>query len=87
MLTALFTQATLLEYNTFRNAVEGLTTNDRNTTDFVFMMCVSRKVVGHVGDYANKAKNYFRRYLGETYIGAVANAGGVVCLLHSISNC
>ena len=42
------------------------------------MMCVSRKVVDHVGHYAGKAKNYFRRYIGETYIGAVANAGGMV---------
>ena len=77
-LAALFTKATSLEYDTFKNTVENLTTNDRNKADFVFMMCVSRKVVDHVGHYAGKAKNYFRRYLEETYIGAVANAGGMV---------
>jgi hypothetical protein len=69
---------TSLEYNTFKNTVESLTTTDRNTADFIFMMCLSRNVVSHVGSAANKAKNFFRRYIGANYIPKLADAGGVV---------
>ena len=67
-----------LEYGTFKNTVESLTTSDRNVADFVFMMSLSRNVVNHVGNTASKAKNYFRRYIGNNYIDAMADAGGVV---------
>ena len=67
-----------LEYGTFKNTVESLTTSDRNVADFVFMMSLSRSVVNHVGNAASKAKNYFRRYIGSNYIDAMADAGGVV---------
>ena len=72
---------TSLEYDAFKNTVESLTTADRNTADFLFMMCLSRNVVGHVGNAANKAKNFFRRYIGNNYIPEMAQAGGVVGLL------
>jgi sulfatase maturation enzyme AslB (radical SAM superfamily) len=70
-----------LEYGTFKNTVESLTTADRNTADFQFMMCLTRNVVGQVGNAANRAKNFFRRYIGENYIPEMAEAGGAVGLL------
>ncbi|CAB4020448.1 Hypothetical predicted protein, partial [Paramuricea clavata] len=76
-LTALFTEATALEYETFQNTVGNLTTTDRNTADFVFMMCLSRNVIGRLGSATNKAKNFFRRYIGSNYIREMAEAGGV----------
>ena len=76
-LTNLFNHVTTLEYSAFKNAVESLTTSDRNTADLVFMMCLSRNVVSHVGAAAHKAKNFFRRYIGANYIREMAQAGGV----------
>ena len=76
-LTNLFKQVTSLQYDAFKNTVESLTTSDRNTADFVFMMCLSQNVVSHVGTAAHKAKNFFRRYIGENYIPGMAQAGGV----------
>ncbi|XP_028409164.1 uncharacterized protein LOC114531744 [Dendronephthya gigantea] len=78
ILTALFKdQASALEYNTFKNTVESLTTTERSTADFVFMMCLTRDVVKHVGDFAGKAKSFFRRFIGQSYIQKITEAGGV----------
>lgn len=81
-LTALFTEVTGLEYDTFQNTVESLTTTDRNTEDLVFMMRLGWNVVGRLGSARNKATNFFRRYIGSNYIGEMAQAGGAVQYVH-----
>ena len=86
-LTALFTEVTGLEYETFQNTVESLTTTDRNTEDLVFVMRLGWNVVGRLGSARSKAFNFFRRYIGSNYIGEMAQAGGAVRFMDLIEYC
>ena len=52
--------------------------HDRNAANFMFAMCLSNQVVGKVGNLAVKAKSFFRRYISDKYVSAIADAGGVV---------
>lgn len=68
-----------LDYETFKDAVGNLTTNDRNKADFVFVMCLCKNVSQNVGHLKYKVRNLFQRYIGNNYIEEIANVGGVVC--------
>ena len=64
-------------YNSFSSAVDNIVGEERTWTNFMVVMCLSKRLISHTATAGTAVANNFRRYLGS-YTDVVAESGGVV---------
>ena len=67
-----------LSYEQFAVHVNTLVGDDRDWTNFMFMMHLSRRVLVETSSIMKPVSNYFRRYLGAAFAEQIAEKNNVV---------